>query len=68
LYDVISLQLAGEGATGEMGHLGHIGFRLKAPGDLEALAKAVEEASGTVADRASSPEEPYVFAKDPDGT
>jgi catechol 2,3-dioxygenase-like lactoylglutathione lyase family enzyme len=67
-HDVISLQLARDGATGEMGHLGHIGFRLQAPEDPEALAKAVEEAGGAVADKGFfTPEEPYVFAKDPDG-
>jgi len=67
-HDVISLQKAKDGATGEMGLLGHIGFRLQSPEDIEALAAAVEAAGGTVADKGHfTPEEPYVFAKDPDG-
>jgi hypothetical protein len=51
-----------------MGHLGHIGFRLQEPQDPEALARAVEEAGGIVTDKGFfTPEEPYVFVKDPDG-
>ena len=67
-HDVISLRLAEDGRIGDMGHLGHIGFRLRAPEDIDALAQAVEEAGGTVTDKGHfTPEEPYVFAKDPDG-
>jgi catechol 2,3-dioxygenase-like lactoylglutathione lyase family enzyme len=67
-HDVISLQRSEDGRTGEMGQLGHIGFRLQAPESLEALAKTVEDAGGTVTDSGFfTPDEPYVFTKDPDG-
>jgi len=67
-HDVISLQLAKDGDIGDMGHLGHIGFRLQKPEDLEALAEAVVAAGGTVAGTGHfTPDEPYIFAKDPDG-
>ena len=66
--DVISLQKAADGKTGEMGLLGHIGFRLQQPEELATLAEAVVAAGGTVFDTGHfTPEEPYVFAKDPDG-
>ena len=66
--DVITLQKAEDGDTGNMGQLGHIGFRLQAPESLEALVEAVKNAGGTVTDQGFfTPEEPYVFAKDPDG-
>jgi catechol 2,3-dioxygenase-like lactoylglutathione lyase family enzyme len=67
--DVISLQQAKDGdAIGEMGALGHIGFRLQQPEDLAVLAEAVEAAGGTVSDTGHfTPDEPYVFARDPDG-
>jgi catechol 2,3-dioxygenase-like lactoylglutathione lyase family enzyme len=67
-HDVISLQLAADGGTGDMGALGHIGFRLRAPLDPEAVAEAVRAAGGVVTDTGRfTPDEPYVFAKDPDG-
>lgn len=67
-HDVISLQLAKDGRTGDMGVVGHIGFRLQQIEDLQTLADAVIEAGGTVTDRGHfTPEEPYVFAHDPDG-
>lgn len=67
-HDVISLQRSSDGHTGDMGLVGHIGFRLQQPEDIEALALAVEQAGGTVTDKGFfTPEEPYVFAKDPDG-
>jgi catechol 2,3-dioxygenase-like lactoylglutathione lyase family enzyme len=66
--DVISLQKAKDGRTGDMGQLAHIGFRLQQPEDLTALTEAVVAAGGTVSDTGHfTPEEPYVFAKDPDG-
>lgn len=67
-HDVISLQPADGGATGEMGNLGHIGFRLQAPDDVDQIARAVEAAGGTVSEKGHfRPGMPYVFAKDPDG-
>jgi catechol 2,3-dioxygenase-like lactoylglutathione lyase family enzyme len=66
--DVISLQLARDTVIGDMGSLGHIGFRLQRAEDIETIADAVRAAGGTVTDSGHfTPEEPYVFAKDPDG-
>lgn len=60
--------MAKDGRTGDMGLVGHIGFRLQQAEDLQTLADAVVEAGGTVADKGHfTPEEPYVFANDPDG-
>lgn len=68
-HDVISLQQKRDGAgIGDMGALGHIGFRLQAQEDVQTLADAVVAAGGTVTDSGHfTPDEPYVFAKDPDG-
>jgi catechol 2,3-dioxygenase-like lactoylglutathione lyase family enzyme len=67
-HDVITLQKATDGRTGDMGMLGHIGFRLQNQEDLDVVAAAVVTSGGTVADTGHfTPDEPYVFAKDPDG-
>jgi catechol 2,3-dioxygenase-like lactoylglutathione lyase family enzyme len=68
-HDVVTLQQSKNGdAVGEMGALGHIGFRLQKQEDVEAVAAAVVAAGGTVTDKGRfTPDEPYVFAKDPDG-
>ena len=66
--DVISLQLAKDERIGDMGALGHIGFRLRAQEDVAAVIEAVTAAGGTVTDSGHfTPDEPYVFATDPDG-
>jgi catechol 2,3-dioxygenase-like lactoylglutathione lyase family enzyme len=67
-HDVITLQRTQDAPTGDMGALGHIGFRLRQPEDLQALTDAVVAAGGAVSDTGHfTPDEPYVFAKDPDG-
>jgi catechol 2,3-dioxygenase-like lactoylglutathione lyase family enzyme len=67
-HDVISLQLSREPITADMGALGHIGFRLQRQEDLQTIIEAVTNAGGTVTDSGHfTPDEPYVFAKDPDG-
>jgi catechol 2,3-dioxygenase-like lactoylglutathione lyase family enzyme len=65
--DVITLQKT-DGSTGDMGALGHIGFRLQRAEALDAIIAAVEAAGGTVVEKGHfTPDEPYVFARDPDG-
>ena len=54
--------------AGTTGGIGHFGFRLVHPTDIEAAAQAVTKAGGIVRRRGEFvPGEPYVFASDPDG-
>ncbi len=54
--------------AGTAGGVGHFGFRLADPGDIEAAAEAVARAGGTILVRGDFvPGEPYVFFSDPDG-
>ena len=67
-HDVITLRLSNDGPTGDMGALEHIGFRLRKAEELSVIATAVVDAGGTVTKQGHfTPEEPYVFAADPDG-
>jgi catechol 2,3-dioxygenase-like lactoylglutathione lyase family enzyme len=55
-------------ASGTTGSIAHFGFRLKTPADIDAAARAVEEAGGTIVERGEFvPGEPYLFARDRDG-
>jgi catechol 2,3-dioxygenase-like lactoylglutathione lyase family enzyme len=66
--DVISLQAAPKRANGDMGALGHIGFRLRRQEALQTIVDAVVGAGGNVDDSGHfTPDEPYVFTRDPDG-
>jgi catechol 2,3-dioxygenase-like lactoylglutathione lyase family enzyme len=54
--------------AGATGGVTHFGFRLTDPSDIDAAARAVADAGGTVLRRGEFvPGEPYVFAADPDG-
>jgi catechol 2,3-dioxygenase-like lactoylglutathione lyase family enzyme len=54
--------------TGKRGGIAHFGFRLIDPVDIEAAAKAVMKASGTILSQGEfCPGEPYLFFTDPDG-
>jgi catechol 2,3-dioxygenase-like lactoylglutathione lyase family enzyme len=54
--------------AGESGGIAHFGFRLQDPADIDAAARAVTEAGGTVKEQGEFvPGEPYLFAADPDG-
>ncbi|HEX3554624.1 MAG TPA: VOC family protein [Thermoanaerobaculia bacterium] len=70
-HDVIVLEQASAEEAGEIGRTGgirHFGFRLVDPADVDEIARAVEEAGGTIRSRGEfCPGEPYVFASDPDG-
>jgi catechol 2,3-dioxygenase-like lactoylglutathione lyase family enzyme len=69
--DVIVLEEkhgAAASAAGMSGGIAHFGFRLVDPGDIEAAARAVSLAGGTVLSQGEFvPGEPYLFARDPDG-
>jgi len=55
-------------APGQAGGIIHFGFRLVDPNDINAAARAVEHAGGTILRQGEfCPGEPYLFAKDPDG-
>ena len=70
-HDVIVFEQASAeeiGQRGETGGIRHFGFRLVDPADIDAAARAVEEAGGTILSRGEfCPGEPYIFAADPDG-
>jgi catechol 2,3-dioxygenase-like lactoylglutathione lyase family enzyme len=54
--------------SGATGSVEHFGFRLKDPADIDAAARAVENAGGTIVERGEFvPGEPYLFARDRDG-
>jgi metallothiol transferase len=54
--------------TGKRGGIAHFGFRLTDPGDIEAAAKAVTRAGGTILSKGEfCPGEPYLFFTDLDG-
>ena len=55
-------------AAGKTGGITHFGFRLQNPNDIDAAARAVKKAGGTVKKQGEFvPGEPYLFATDPDG-
>ncbi|HET8623801.1 MAG TPA: VOC family protein [Gemmatimonadales bacterium] len=50
------------------GGIAHFGFRLVRPSDIDAAARTVKEAGGTVVEQGEFvPGEPYLFCRDPDG-
>jgi catechol 2,3-dioxygenase-like lactoylglutathione lyase family enzyme len=54
--------------AGKTGGIAHFGFRLRDPKDIDAAAKAVQKAGGTIKEQGEFvPGEPYLFATDPDG-
>ncbi|CAN5276311.1 N/A [soil metagenome] len=54
--------------AGKAGGVRHFGFRLLDPEDIDAAARAVEEAGGLIIEQGEfEPGEPYLFAADPDG-
>jgi catechol 2,3-dioxygenase-like lactoylglutathione lyase family enzyme len=54
--------------AGKSGGIAHFGFRLQNPGDIDAAARAVKKAGGTIKEQGEFvPGEPYLFATDPDG-
>jgi catechol 2,3-dioxygenase-like lactoylglutathione lyase family enzyme len=67
-HDVIVFEESDELTIGLSGGIRHFGFRLVDPADIDAAAKAVEEAGGVILSRGEFvPGEPYVFVSDPDG-
>jgi len=66
-HDILVFELEA-GRAGARGGIDHFGFRLVDPGDIDAAARAVESAGGTIQRQGEfSPGYPYLFATDPDG-
>jgi len=66
--DVIVLEESTSEEVGRSAGVGHFGFRLVRPEDIEAAIAAVSEAGGKIEDHGEfEPGEPYVFFRDPDG-
>lgn len=54
--------------AGRAGGVGHFGFRLRDPADIDAAALEVKAAGGEILRQGEfCPGEPYLFASDPDG-
>jgi catechol 2,3-dioxygenase-like lactoylglutathione lyase family enzyme len=54
--------------AGKSGGIAHFGFRLQDPKDIDAAARAVTKAGGTIKEQGEFvPGEPYLFATDPEG-
>ena len=58
----------GERSVRVPGSITHFGFRLTDPRDIDAAAKAVTDAGGSIEEQGEfAPGEPYLFARDRDG-
>src|SRR6266545_8098660 len=54
--------------AGAPGGVSHIGFRLRAPSEIDGAVRDAKNAGGTILRRGEFvPGEPYVFVSDPDG-
>ena len=66
--DVLVFEERDPSLVGTSGGIAHFGFRLQNPRDVNAAAKAITRAGGTITDRGEfAPGEPYIFARDLDG-
>jgi catechol 2,3-dioxygenase-like lactoylglutathione lyase family enzyme len=66
--DVLVFEERDPSRVGTSGGIAHFGFRLRNPEDIDAAARAVRRAGGTVKEQGEFvPGEPYLFATDPDG-
>jgi catechol 2,3-dioxygenase-like lactoylglutathione lyase family enzyme len=66
--DVLVLEETKDARVGQSAGIAHFGFRLQDPTDIDAAAREVTRAGGTVVSQGEfCPGEPYLFATDPDG-
>ena len=66
--DVLVLEQRDAARRGDSGGIAHFGFRLENPKDIDAAARAVRRAGGSVKEQGEFvPGEPYLFAADLDG-
>src|SRR4029077_12276986 len=66
-YDVLVFDESAP-RTGKRGGIGHFGFRLVDPDDIDLATRAVKNAGGKILDKGEfCPGEPYLFCTDPDG-
>ncbi len=65
-HDVIAFEKSPD--AGKPGGIGHFGFRLTDPNDINAAVAEVKRAGGTIIEQGEfKPGFPFVFVKDPDG-
>jgi len=63
-----ALDATARGRVGQSAGIAHFGFRLVDPADIDAAARAVTAAGGTVLEQGEfCPGEPYLYCTDPDG-
>lgn len=66
--DVLVFEERDQSLAGTSGGIAHFGFRLQNPRDVNAAAKSITRAGGSITDQGEFvPGEPYIFARDPDG-
>jgi catechol 2,3-dioxygenase-like lactoylglutathione lyase family enzyme len=66
-HDVLAFE-RDTAAAGRTGGIGHFGFRLTDPADIDAAVIAVERAGGTLLRRGEfAPGFPFAYVHDPDG-
>lgn len=66
-HDVLAFE-RNPGAAGKLGGIGHFGFRLTDPKDIDAAVEAVLRAGGKLLRRGEfSPGFPFAYVHDPDG-
>ncbi|MEP7270283.1 MAG: VOC family protein [Acidobacteriota bacterium] len=66
-FDVIAFE-HNDAEAGSVGGLGHFGFRLKDPGDIELAVDEIQRAGGKILRRGEfSPGFPFAYVSDPDG-
>lgn len=66
-HDVIAFERRGAEA-GKPGGIGHFGFRLTNPKDIDAAVEEVKRAGGTISEQGEFKAGfPFAFVKDPDG-
>jgi len=65
--DVIGISRSEKRAAGAKGGIGHFGFRLAAPADMDGAIAAVLEHGGKLLRRGGEGEGAYAYFSDPDG-
>ena len=66
--DILVFEQQPDRVTGSTGGIAHFGFRLKEPGDIDAMIQRIQAAGGKITSTGEFVKgSPYVFFEDPDG-